>query len=208
MSTLLWDRCFSPSEIAHLDRKFTALSRIWKRVVRRSTGWKWFPMIWSFSSPNTINKFDEPRRTTKSILLLRMMFARLHPNEHPFRLHAYLASDESENDYLRVMTEALLLLFLPSTYSSTLVVRHLMREILVFKGEGIRMHRWWLERKPAWSSDQANDDSNLWTGLSQSNDSAHHRAVTHQQRAEGAHVHFGIELREFHRIDRKEYRSR
>jgi hypothetical protein len=60
---------------------------------------------------------------------------RLHPEEHPFRLHSYLSTDDSENDYLRAMSEALLLLLLPSSYSSTLAIRHLSREIFVFKSK-------------------------------------------------------------------------
>ncbi|CAF0812826.1 unnamed protein product [Rotaria sordida] len=59
--------------------------------------------------------------------------ATLYPEEYPFRLHAYLETDEIENDYLRIMSEALLLLLLPSSYSSTLALRHLLREICVFK---------------------------------------------------------------------------
>ncbi|CAF2350895.1 unnamed protein product [Rotaria sp. Silwood2] len=59
--------------------------------------------------------------------------ATLYPEEYPFRLHAYLETNEIENDYLRVMNEALLLLLLPSSYSSTLALRHLLREIFVFK---------------------------------------------------------------------------
>ncbi|CAF1020929.1 unnamed protein product [Rotaria sp. Silwood1] len=59
--------------------------------------------------------------------------ATLYPEEHPFRLHAYLRTEELENDYLRVLSEALLLLLLPSSYSSTLALRHLLREICVFK---------------------------------------------------------------------------
>lgn len=100
-------------------------------------------MIWLFNLLNTTSKFDEQRRSielTKTIPLLRMILFRLYPHEHPFRLHAYLASDESENDYLRAMSEAFLLLLLPPTYSSTLAVRHLMREILVFNGKSLRAY--------------------------------------------------------------------
>ncbi|CAF1078838.1 unnamed protein product [Adineta steineri] len=59
--------------------------------------------------------------------------ATLHPAEYSFQLHAYLATDESENDFLRAISEALLLQLLPASYSSTLAIRHLLREILVFK---------------------------------------------------------------------------
>ena len=58
----------------------------------------------------------------------------LYPDEYPFRLHSYLSTDEDENDYLRAVCESLLLLILPSSYSSTLAMRHLLREIAVFKG--------------------------------------------------------------------------
>ncbi|CAF1252805.1 unnamed protein product [Adineta ricciae] len=57
----------------------------------------------------------------------------LHREEYPFRLHSYLATDECENEYLRSMSETLLLLLLPPSYSSTLAIRHLLREILVFR---------------------------------------------------------------------------
>jgi hypothetical protein len=60
---------------------------------------------------------------------------RLHPEDHPFRLHAYLESNETENDYLRTMSEALLLLLLPASCSSTPAIRHLFREIFAFNGE-------------------------------------------------------------------------
>ncbi|CAF2040918.1 unnamed protein product [Rotaria magnacalcarata] len=57
----------------------------------------------------------------------------LKPKEYPFRLHAYLETDDIENEYLRCMSESLLLIILPSSYSSTLAARHLLREIFVFK---------------------------------------------------------------------------
>ena len=55
--------------------------------------------------------------------------------EYKFRLHAYLESEEKENEYLRAVSESMLILLLPSSYSSTLVARHFFREILVFNGD-------------------------------------------------------------------------
>lgn len=68
------------------------------------------------------------------IYLFYWYFNRSVSNGCPFQLHSYLETDEAEDDFLRALSEALILVALPSSYSSTLALRHLLREVFVFKG--------------------------------------------------------------------------
>jgi hypothetical protein len=51
-----------------------------------------------------------------------------------FVLHPWLLSEEKELNFLRKVSEALLLVFLPDYYSKSPPIRHLLREVLANAG--------------------------------------------------------------------------
>jgi hypothetical protein len=59
---------------------------------------------------------------------------RLRPEGYSFHLNACLASEENEIEFLRVLSESLIFLLLPPSYSTTSAMKYLLREMLVFRG--------------------------------------------------------------------------
>lgn len=56
------------------------------------------------------------------------------PDQRKFILHAWLAGEDTEVEFLRKLCDALLIVLLPAHYRGCISIRHLLREIITSSG--------------------------------------------------------------------------
>lgn len=160
----VWD-CSLNEEI--LEKKFMYSYWTFDNVVSHSIGLKLYRKILSIYFLDIINKFDSICLYLFNILSFLIDDFRLNPRNCPYTLPSYFISDEEEDKFLRLLSEATLYLLLPPSYSSNNTLRHLLREIFVFKGWTYRRKKEKTFNLIFSSSFQTNSWVNQWAGLFQ-----------------------------------------